>query len=110
MLLLNRQYFIVQYSKLYIGYLLFQCFYRLLGGRGHTLTRYFESGCYAGTMAAFNPLIPSDRVVPVPYRVFTTSDVFLQSGRFNLMLQSSRFNLMLQSGRFNLMLQYGRLI
>lgn len=50
-------------------------FLSLLGGRGHTLTRYFESGCYSGSMAAFNPLIPADRVDPVPYRVFTTSDV-----------------------------------
>ena len=39
------------------------------------MTRYFEHGCYAGFMEAFKPFVETDRIAPVPYRVYTTSDV-----------------------------------
>ena len=48
----------------------------ILGGkRGPTLTRFFESGCYKGAMAALKPYIATQRIDPVLYRIYLPSDI-----------------------------------
>ena len=49
--------------------------YILEGRGGTTVTRFVEKGCLEGVMLSFKPSIDTQRIVSVPYRIFTASDI-----------------------------------